>query len=101
MRFFGRWGGQNTCYSLDPNDVYPHTIKSTLRRGHGLFNILREDRATAKSTGSKYSQVVTAHGTKGCGDNSSHVFDQVVYVTLHGTQFGPKVSDEVTLNCAA
>ncbi len=94
------WGAQNSCYTLPPSSVYPHVVKATLRRGYGLFNVLRENRATTSSS-SPYSQVATAFASKGCGGNSSHVFDQVVYVTVHGTQFGPKVSDEVTLNCAA
>ena len=96
------WAAQNSCQTLQPNSFYPHTITSTLRREHGLFNLLREPRATAASpSNSKYNLVVTAYGTKTCSNSNSRVYDQTVTVTVHGTQFGPKVSPDSTLSCEA
>lgn len=91
------WGGQNSCATLKPNTVYPHKIRSQLRSGKG---IVRTPISSAYSpSNSSYNTVVTAAGLRKCKSNASYKYDQVVTVTLKGVEYGPKVSDSVTLAC--
>lgn len=94
------WGAQNNCVTTDPNDVYPHRISSQIRIGRYLGGVVMEPRYTASSASHhEFNLTVTANGIRSCVSTATYKYDTVVYVTVHGTQFGPKVSNEVSHAC--
>ena len=94
------WGAQNSCVTTNPNDVYPHRISSQIRIGRYLGSIIMEPRYTARSASyHEFNRIVTANGIQTCKSSTTYKYDTVVRVTVHGTQFGPKVSSAVDVPC--
>lgn len=93
------WGARNYCVTNNPNDVYPHRISSQIRIGR-YGGIIMEARYTASSAAHhEFNTTVTANGLRACKSTVTYRYDTVVYVTVGGTQFGPKVSNSVSLAC--
>lgn len=95
------WSATNNCYSLPPNEIYEHRLRSTLRESGGLFDWFMEDVETAYAPSSPYSQSLTAFGDNYCEHSYSNTFDQKVYIRVHSVDFGPKISPTVQLACEA
>nr|NLI49501.1 hypothetical protein [Propionibacterium sp.] len=95
------WSATNTCYSSSPNEVYEHTLRSTLRESGGVFDWFQLDVETAYAPYRPYSQSLTAVDSNYCEWGYSNQFDQVVNIRVHSVDFGPKVSEATTLACEA
>ncbi|OMH37114.1 hypothetical protein BGP79_15660 [Tersicoccus sp. Bi-70] len=87
------WGGQSSCTSTNPNDLYVHRLEARLRStcaGAWPFcGVYSDVRGPIWSPDSPYNRVATAIGLDHCTTGTNYRYVNSIYVTVHSVKYGP------------